>query len=406
MLNRDIYRGLWADLAADKAMIFLAGPRQAGKTTLAKSIAEDFPDHLYFNWDQREDRARLLKDPRFFRTMPRKSSGHPLIVFDEIHKYRHWKNYLKGIYDEFSGEFRFLVSGSGRLDLYQRGGDSLAGRYLLFHLWPLVMTEFRESPRSIESWLADPLSLAPDHEHLQTIWSKLQAFGGFPEPFVNAKERSWRRWSQTYHRQLLREDMRDVGGLSNVQGAEDLFSLLPERVGSPLSMNSLAGDIGVSPHTVKKWIELFDRFFLSFRLSPWTGKLARAITKEKKLYLFDSPLVSDEGRRFENAVALELNRAVHTWSELGHGDYSLHYVRNKEKQEVDFLIVRDRKPLLLVETKLSERSAASSLLKLQAQLGVPAVQLFSKGEGTFKRWSNNGLDVMIAPAWRWLVQLP
>lgn len=406
MFERIAYQRMWEELLADKAMIFLAGPRQAGKTTFAKMVAEKFPSREYINWDQLEDRARVLKDPYFFREVERVGDEKPLIILDEIHKYRHWKNYLKGIYDEFHQDFLFLVSGSGRLDLYQRGGDSLAGRYLLFHLWPLTMAEFGPADLMLEDWLSDPLKLAEDDARAKSLWSRLMTFSGFPEPFFWARKQSWRRWSQTYHRQLLREDMREAGGLTSVQGAEDLFSLLPGRVGAPLSVSGLARVIGVSPHTAGKWLELFERFFLSFRISPWTRKVSRAIVKEKKLYLFDTPLIQDAGARFENAVALELNRAVRSWTELGYGAFSLHYVKNKEKQEVDFLMARDREPLLLIETKLTDRAVSAALLRFQDQLGVPAVQLVSSGEGTFRRWSNGNHEVLVAPAWRWLSQLP
>jgi len=160
MNNRTSYLKIWKTIAADKSMIFLAGPRQAGKTTLARIIAKGFTNSLYCNWDIPDHRTSLLTNPTFFTSLPCLDDSKPLIIFDEIHKYRDWKNYLKGVYDQFGADYQFLVTGSGRLDLYQKGGDSLAGRYLLFNLWPFTMSELRSSARSLQDFLADPLAVS------------------------------------------------------------------------------------------------------------------------------------------------------------------------------------------------------------------------------------------------------
>ena len=160
MVNRTSYFKIWETLAAEKSMIFLAGPRQAGKTTLAKIIAEGFANTLYCNWDIPDHRTRLLNNQTFFTTLTRRDASTPLIVFDEIHKYREWKNYLKGVYDQFGSDYKFLVTGSGRLDLYQKGGDSLAGRYLLFNLWPFTIGELGNSALSLTDFLAEPLAVS------------------------------------------------------------------------------------------------------------------------------------------------------------------------------------------------------------------------------------------------------
>jgi predicted AAA+ superfamily ATPase len=397
---------LWQDLSAEKAMVFLAGPRQGGKTTFAQMCATPYANSLYFNWDIAEHKAKLIHNPAFFTEMPRKDSSMPLIVFDEIHKYKHWKNYLKGVYDQFHHDYRFLVSGSGRLDVYQRGGDSLAGRYFLFHLWPLTLAELGGRQRPLDAFLEDPLQVAESQgEDLRIVWERLLAVSGFPEPYLAAKTTTWRRWSDTYGRQLIRQDVRDLVALNNVQGLETLLALLPSRVGSPLSMNGLAEDLKVAFNTVKSWMEVLDRFFLSFRLAPWTATITRAIQKERKSYLFNFPLIQDPGARFENAVAVELFRAVSNWNDAGLGPFSLHYVRNKEKQEVDFLLARHGKPILLVESKLSDTEPSPALLKFQTALKVPAVQLVNGGE-EFKRFTRGSFPVLVAPAWRWLALLP
>ena len=159
MKARNLYTQIWKELSADKEMVFIAGPRQAGKTTLAKIIASDFTNNQYWSWDIPGDRVAFLQNPIFFEGIQRRDVSAPLIIFDEIHKYRDWKNYLKGIYDGYHERYRFLVTGSGRLDIYQKGGDSLAGRYLMFHLWPFTIAELAEANRSIDDFLRDPLYL-------------------------------------------------------------------------------------------------------------------------------------------------------------------------------------------------------------------------------------------------------
>jgi len=406
MIKRELYMAVWRELAAAKSMVFLAGPRQTGKTTLAEMIAQDFANRVYFNWDFPESKALLAREPTFFEQIKRKDASFPLVVFDEIHKYKDWKNYLKGIYDKFHTDYRFLVSGSGRLDIYQRGGDSLAGRYNLFHLWPFTLAELGGRRRTMDSFLKDPLSIsAGAGNETRQIWDNLCAFSGFPEPYLSGKEAAWRRWSNGYTRQLIREDVRDLAGLQAVDTVETLYALLPGRVGSLLSLNKLATDIRVSYNTVKAWMETFERFFLIFRIGPWTRQIRRGIQKEKKLYLFNLPLIQDPGARFENAVALELFRAVRNWNDLGLGPFTLHFVRNKEKQEVDFLLARARTPILLVEAKMSEDRPSAALIKFQKALSVPAVQVTAQSEG-YKIIRNGPHKILVTPVWQWAPGLP
>ena len=406
MIARELYRKIWQELAADKEMVFLSGPRQAGKTTLATIIATDFTNSLYFNWDIPAQRSRLLQNPSFFQEVERKDASPPLLVFDEIHKYRDWKNYLKGVYDGSRKEYRFLVSGSGRLDMYQKGGDSLAGRYLLFHLFPFTLAELGNVRRPYEDFAEEPLAVgAVASPALQETWNALGMFSGFPEPFLSARAATYARWSNTYARQLIREDIRDLTDVRSVTAMETLFHLLPSRVGNPLSVSGMARDLQVSPVSVRNWLELFERFFLSFSITPWTAKVARAIVKERKTYLFDYPRIKDEGARFENRVALELWRAVTSWNDLGWGDFGLHFIKNKEKQEVDFLLSRDREPFLLVEAKLAEREPSAPLRKFQQALRVPALQLIESGD-RYRMMANGDQQIMVAPAWLWLAGLP
>ena len=406
MDGRNPYVKIWADLAAGKSMIFLTGPRQAGKTTLAEIISRSFANSLYFNWDIPQHRIRLIENPAFFEAVERKDTSTPLIVFDEIHKYKDWKNYLKGVYDQFHTGYQFLVSGSGRLDIYQKGGDSLAGRYFLFHLWPFTIAELGRCNIAIDAFLNDPLQISMErNDELRKIWSRLSELSGFPEPYLANRVTTYRRWSNTYSQQLIREDIRDLTGIKSVGDVEMLYLLLPSKVGSPLSAPSLARDLRVSYNSVQSWLSICERFFLIFGISPWTRKISRAIQKERKVYLWDAPRIKEPAARFENMVAMELWRAVTAWNDMGYGSFSLHFIKNKERQEVDFLIANAREPFLLVEAKLTDTEPSSDLKKFQRALNIPAVQLTNKGDG-YRILSNLEQSVLVAPAHQWLSGLP
>lgn len=404
MKRRELYLDLWRELSGHKAMVFLVGPRQAGKTTLARMITGDFSNAVYFNWDLVTHKRLLLEKPAFFEEVDRKDETVPLVVFDEIHKYRRWKNYLKGVYDQFSERYRFLVLGSGRLDVFQKGGDSLAGRYFQFALWPFTLAELAARRRTFKEFTRSPLEV-PNEDSFGDVWRQLSVLTGFPEPYLSGQETVYRRWSRSYHQQLIREDIRNATDIKRIDDTEILFSILPSKVGSPLSMDSLARDLQVSFNSIRNWLGVFESFFLAFRISPWSKKISRAITKERKLYLYDYAAVPDPSARFENMVAMELLRAVSNWNDLGLGDFSLHYVRNREKEEVDFLLAQEKKPLLLVECKLSEEAASKSLLKFQAMLDVPAVQLVNKS-GVNRVISNGRQKIRVVTASRWLAGLP
>lgn len=406
MLKRQPYVSIWEQLSGEKHMILLCGPRQSGKTTLGKMIADGFTNSLYFNWDAPHNKAQLIENPYFFEDIPRRDKSLPLVLLDEIHKYRQWKNYLKGIYDTFHESYLFLAMGSGRMDIYQKGGDSLAGRYFQFRLWPLTVAELAGRRESFTRFIKNPLAVATENtKKLETIWRRLESFSGFPEPYLAAKPATYRRWSNAYSARLIREDIRDLTGVRSVDDIEILYSLLPSKIGSPLSINSLSRDLAVAYNTVKNWIGVLQRFYMLFSIPTWTSKIARAIRKETKVYLLNYSLIDDPAPRFENMVALELLRAVSNWNDLGYGSFSLHFIRSREKREVDFLIADGRKPVLLVETKLSEKKASADLMRFQQHLAVPAVQLINEGD-EFRILRKNGLKILIAPAWQWLARLP
>jgi predicted AAA+ superfamily ATPase len=406
MDTREPYRKIWQELSREKSMIFLAGPRQVGKTTLTTIISRNFTNKLYFNWDIPQDKTRLVENPTFFQEIKRRDPSIPLIIFDEIHKYKDWKNYLKGVYDQFHESYQFLVSGSGRLDIYQKGGDSLAGRYFLFHLWPFTMSELGRRNLSMGKFLSNPLQISMENsETLKEAWIRLSKLSGFPEPYLANRTATYRRWSNTYSHQLIREDIRDLTGIKSVGDMETLYFLLPSKVGSPLSIPSLATDLKVSYNSIRGWLAVFERFFLIFSIAPWTERISRAIQKERKVYLWDAPLIADPAARFENMVAMELWRAVTNWNDLGYGRFSLHFIKNKEKQEVDFLIANRQKPIVFIEAKLSETQPSSALKKFQKALRIPAIQLIDEDE-RYRMFSNNDQSILVAPAYQWLCQLP
>lgn len=407
MVKRTIYLDLWKELSKEKSMIFLSGARQVGKTTLATQISEDFKNKVYFNWDIVEQRKKLILEPTFFEKVDRIDSSTPLVIFDEIHKYKRWKNYLKGIYDEYHQDYRFLVLGSGRLDIYQRGSDSLAGRYLQFHLFPFTLAELSSKRRKFVEFLKNPLENFDLNKSNTTkdIWQTLFEFSGFPEPFLKAKKSFYLKWSSAYSSQIVREDIRSLSDIKHIDLMEALFSLLPLRVGNPLSLNNLSIDLQVSYGSIKDWLRLYEICYLIFRIKPWTKKISRAILREQKLYLLNYPEIKDHAFRFENMVAVELLRAIYNWNESGLGKFSINYIRNKDKEEVDFVIVKDNLPFLLVETKLSEENVSKSLLNFQRRLNIPAVQLVNK-ENIFRYIKNENNKVLVVTAHRWLSSLP
>ena len=406
MIERNKYLIYWQELSASKEMIFLSGPRQSGKTTLAeKAIGSTFKNVSYFNYDFIESKRILREDPYFFEKIDRKDASLPLVIFDEIHKHDKWKNYLKGVYDKFYDQYCFLVSGSGRLDTFQKSGDSLAGRYFMFHLYPLTLGELGNSHLSPDDFLNDPIVVPMFKKELWDLWNTIDAFSGFPEPFLQEKKPFFNRWYKTYSRQLLYEDIRDLSQIRKIDSLVSLFSILPSKIGSPVSINNLAMDIGTSFKTISDWLTVFDRFFLSFSLSPWTSKIARAIKKEKKIYLMNPAIVEDRAARMENIVAIELSRAVQLWSDMGFGNFNVHYIRNKEKEEVDFLISENNAPKLLIETKLNDTNPSKPLVKFQRQLNVPAIQLVLKKE-TARIITNDTNKILVISAPDWLGLLP
>lgn len=341
----------------EQKMAFIAGPRQVGKTTLSKTLLS--PVEGYFNWDIERSRRAILKNPSSFW------GASTRIVLDEIHKYPRWKRFLKGLYDDVGKQIQILVTGSGRLDLYQKGGDSLLGRYGLCRLHPFSVGElvrsgtadFYEPDHLVDAILNQDTPAGAD-EALENIlrWS------GFPEPLFAESATRLNKWQIRHRDLILREDLRDLSRIRDIGLIDAMISLLPERIGSPLSVNGLREDLNVAFGTAQGWLKTLEHLYFLFEIRPFSGKLARTLQREGKVYLFDFTVIENEGARFENMVALHLKKAVDAWTDCGYGEFNLWYVRDKEKREVDFLITLRKKPFLLMECKLSESEWSPPLL--------------------------------------------
>jgi uncharacterized protein len=392
-------------------MVWIAGPRQAGKTFLAKEhLHRRRCDPLYYNWDDPTVRRKYLQDPIWFESAARQVSTEPRwIVFDEIHKRPRWRDILKGIYDRFRDDFRFMVTGSARLELFRKGGDSLAGRYSLFHLGPLNLREV--SGRVHGALLADPAITAKEmHGFLEgeaasaNDYIALRDFPPFPEPFLLQSRRGSEKWRRDYLELILREDLRDLSRIQEVERVQQLVWLLPERVGSPLSMPDLGRLIEAAHTTVKSWLEELRKLYIAFPLLPWTRRISRALRRERKWYLIDHSILQDPGLRFENLVACHLSRAAAAWSDMGLGNHQVFYLRTLDKTEIDFVLTCNHKPWLCVECKQSDSMPSRSLLRRKAILGMPSlgIQVVER-TGVFSRPED---DLWVVSADRFLPLLP
>jgi len=354
-------------------MVFLAGPRQVGKTMLARQwLEKNGCPSLYYNWDDLSTRRTYRNDSRFFESQAR-SLGirDPWIVFDEIHKRNHWRDILKGIYDIFWKDFRFLVTGSARLDLFRRSGDSLVGRYNLFHMMPMNIREItgvraptcfmrgneaKQLIRAFESQISLPLP-----QEAEEVFIPLRHFGPFPEPFLRQNDRFSRKWHQDYFSLMIRQDLKDISRVVELDKVEHLLQLLPERVSAPLSMANLSRELEAAHTTVKSWLEQLKRLYLVFSIDPWTQKIPRGLKREKKWYFLDWYYTPEGPARLENMVATYLYRVCLCLSDMGYGPYRLHYIRTLDKKEIDFLVTVENRPVIAVEVKSGDLHLANSL---------------------------------------------
>ncbi|MDH4466841.1 MAG: ATP-binding protein [Bacteriovoracaceae bacterium] len=364
-------------------MSFIAGPRQSGKTTMAlqflKEAGLDKTDY-YFNWDRIDVRRKFKDNIDWLSTLKKEKKGgkRPILIFDEIHKVRQWKRLLKGIYDEYRKDFQFIITGSGRLDYFQRGGDSLAGRFDLYQLMPFSPAECTNEKSSfVHLTIEKILAANPLHDDLITHW---EMTGGFPEPFLSGSEQKSRYWWKQYLIRVTEEDLRDLTRLESVDLMRDILAILPAKISSPLSIESVRRDVETSFATAKRYLATLNQLYILFEVSPYSKKIHRAIAKEKKCYFYHHPAVIDDGARFENMVALILKKWVLERNEKAEGEFVLNYLRDQDRREVDFILLKEGVPYFLIECKRSDTSLSPSLVFYSHKLNIPGIQVVrSKG---------------------------
>ncbi len=347
-------------VGAYRQMAFVVGPRQVGKTTVCRGLARD-----YLDWDNEDEREIILRGPKAVAEHARLSVAAerlPVLALDELHKYRRWKLFLKGFFDTYEDRVRILVTGSSRLDVYRRGGDSLMGRYFLFRMHPFSVGEIARQSVPEEP-VRPPRPIADDD------WRALWEHGGYPEPFVRRAARFSARWRSLREAQLLKEDVRDLTRIQELDQLATLGRLLARQSGAQLVFSSLAKQIRVSENTVRNWIATLGSLQYGFVIRPWHKNLARALRKEPKWFLRDWSGIEEAGSRAETFCACHLLKAVEGWTDLGLGEFELRYVRDKQQNEVDFVVVRDGTPWFLVEAKHRDAKLSPALAYFQAHTG-------------------------------------
>lgn len=344
-------------------MVFVGGPRQVGKTTLALRLLRllgapsDGKHAAYLNWDDPRARKKIRE-----AELP---ADEPLLVFDELHKYARWRGLVKGIWDTEKSFRKILVTGSARLDYYRKGGDSLVGRYRYLRLHPFSLRELDAD--------AHPSSLEP-----------LFKFGGFPEPLFGQNETEHRIWQRDRLTRVVQEDLRDLERVREISLVEQLVDLLPARVGSPLSIAKLRSELEVDHKTVERWLEILENLYVCFRVAPFGAPRIRAVKKERKLYLWDWSSVSDEGARFENLVASQLLKYCHFIEDTEGHRMELRFLRDTDRREVDFVVLRGRRPLFAVECKTGDRDIGPSLKYFVERVPIPRFFQVHRGSRHFE----------------------
>ncbi|MFH1903640.1 MAG: ATP-binding protein [Candidatus Omnitrophota bacterium] len=361
MKKRYLTPHVLADLK--EKMVFVGGARQVGKTSLAQYIAkENFQMYDYLNWDSREDRKSILRS-QF------KGSAE-IVLFDEIHKYKDWKNYLKGQFDKHKDDFKILVTGSARMDIYRKGGDSLMGRYYYYRLHPFSVSEFLEKKNKITPF--SEIDFGETDDRVYDASRILLKFGGFPEPLLKQSDKTLRRWHNQRLERLVKEDIRDLENVRDLSILQVLTDILPQKVGSLLSINSLREDLSAAHKTVAKWIEVLEKFYYHFRIYPFKDNKIRSLKKEPKLYLYDwSEIDDNEGVRLENMVASHLLKLCHYLNDADGYKTELYFLRDIEGREVDFLVTEGGKPWFAVEVKSSRKDVSQNLVYFGQRLKIP-----------------------------------
>ena len=381
-----------------RQMVFLSGPRQVGKTTLARHFATD-----YLNWEEKQTRLLVLKGAKAvgneLALNERLGSGK-ILAFDEIHRYSKWKTFLNGFFDIYENSAKILATGSAKMDVYKRGGDSMMGRYFPYRIHPFSVAELLTPTIPDEKNIVRPPCELPDSE-----WNALLTFGGFPEPFANRHMRFLRKWQSLRMEQLLTQDIRDLTKTVELDQIDALATILANRSGEQLVYASLACEVTASGPTVKKWISILKALYYGFTVKPYHRNIENSIRKTPKWYLRDWSGIEDAGKRTETFLACHLLKAVECWTDLGFGEYDLFYLRDRKKREVDFLVTRDKEPWFLVEVKKADEALSGNLAHFQTETGAThafQVVLDAEYEG---RDCFASTDPVVVPAKTFLSQL-
>jgi len=360
-----IYDTLLAEhLSANRQMAFVTGPRQVGKTTTCRNHADN-----YANWDNIDDRENILSGPTKLiekLNLNRLSKTIPVALFDELHKYPKWKQFLKGFFDTYADQIKMIVTGSSRMDSYRRGGDSLMGRYFIYRMHPFSVAEIASQNLPNQKRI-----LRPPKKIKEKDFTALWNHGGYPEPFLKRDNRFSRRWQSLRNQQLLKEDVRDLTQIQQLDQLEVLVKLLSGRSSHQLIYSNLAKDVRVSVDTTRRWVDALQSLHLGFLIKPWFKNVSRSLRKEPKWFLRDWSGIGDTGDKAETFIGCHLLKAVDGWNDIGLGKFQLAYLRDKEQREVDFIVLRDGKPWFLVEAKMREESIGKSLYYYKEQLKVP-----------------------------------
>jgi predicted AAA+ superfamily ATPase len=400
-LRKRLYDTLLTEhLATQRQMAFVSGPRQVGKTTTCRGLADE-----YLNWDNLDDRERILSGPAGLverLKLDRLRESSPVALFDELHKYPRWKQLLKGLFDTYAEQVCIIVTGSSRMDTYRRGGDSLMGRYFLYRMHPFSVGE------TVRQDLPDPKKIISQPKKITSSdFDALWTHGGYPEPFTRRDIRFSRRWRGLRIQQLLREDIRDLTQIQQFGQLETMARLLGSRSSHQLVYSNLAGEVRVSVDTVRRWIDALCSLHLGFLVRPWFRNVSRSLRKEPKWFLRDWSSIDDSGERAETFIGCHLLKAVECWNDMGLGDFHLGYLRDKSRREVDFIVVRDGRPWFLVEAKYGDGTISPSLKYFQEQTKAPlAFQVVIDAPYVAANCFARTRAPIVVPALTFLSQLP